>query len=260
MTATVEREAAGEGVVLLRLNRPEVLNAIDTRLGQELLTALTALAADDAVRVVVLTGAGDRAFSVGADLKERLGMSDETWAGQHRLFRQAFAALAGLSCVTIAAVNGLAFGGGLELALACDFAYAVDTARFALPEVKRGIMPGAGGTQRLARLVGEARAKELILSGDSFDAAEALRWGVVNRVLPPGRLQPEVLAVAGRIAANAPLALRAAKQAIRAGLDTDLASGLLIEVLAHQRLALSEDRREGIAAFNEKRTPAWKGR
>lgn len=260
MTAAVERESAGEGVVLLRLNRPDVLNAIDTRLGEELLTALTALAVDEGVRVAVLTGAGDRAFSVGADLKERLGMSDATWAGQHRLFRQVFAALAGLPCVTIAAVNGLAFGGGLEMALTCDFAYAADTARFALPEIKRGIMPGAGGTQRLARLAGEARAKELILSGDSFDATEALRWGVVNRVLPADRLLPEALAVAGRIAANAPLALRAAKQVIRAGLDTDLASGLLIEVLAHQRLALSEDRREGIAAFNEKRTPAWKGR
>ena len=260
MAAAVEREAAGEGVVLLRLNRPEVLNAIDTRLGEELLAVLTALAADDGVRAAVLTGAGDRAFSVGADLKERLGMSDATWASQHRLFRQVFAALAGLPCATIAAVNGLAFGGGLEMALTCDFAYAADTARFALPEIKRGIMPGAGGTQRLSRLVGEARAKELILSGDSFDAAEALRWGVVNRVLPADRLLPEALAVAGRIAANAPLALRAAKQVIRAGLDTDLASGLLIEVLAHQRLALSEDRREGIAAFNEKRTPAWKGR
>ena len=159
----------------------------------------------------------------------------------------------------IAAVNGLALGGGGELALTCDFIYAADDAEFAFPEIKRGIMPGMGATQRLARVIGEPRAKELILTGDNFSAADAHSWGMVNKLVPKQDVVAQAVAAAQRIAANAPLAIRAAKQVIHAGLQTDLASGLTIEVLSHQRLSLSDDRHEGVAAFNEKRAPVWRG-
>jgi enoyl-CoA hydratase/carnithine racemase len=160
----------------------------------------------------------------------------------------------------IAAVNGVAFGGGCEMALCCDFIYASTTATFALPEVTRGIMPGAGGTQNLPRAVGERRAKELILSGKPFTAREAHEWGMVNAVYEPTELMPRVLETARTIAANAPISVRQAKKAIHQGLQTDLVSGLLIEVQAYERMISTEDRHEGVRAFNEKRKPQFKGR
>jgi enoyl-CoA hydratase/carnithine racemase len=160
----------------------------------------------------------------------------------------------------IAAVNGAAYAGGLELVLMCDFAYASRTARFALTEVSLGIMPGGGGTQTLPRAIGERRAKEVILAARPFSADEALAWGVVNKLCEPGKLLDEALEVAGRIASHAPLSVRQARRAIRDGLQTDLASGMRLEIEAYNRLIETEDRREGIRAFNEKRKPDFKGR
>ena len=159
----------------------------------------------------------------------------------------------------VAAVNGAAYGGGLELALLCDFAYAATTARFALTETSLGIMPGAGGTQNLARAVGERRAKELILAAKPFSAQEALAWGVVNQLCEPARLAQETLEIAARIAGNAPLAVRQAKHAIHHGLQQDLATGMQFEIEAYQRMVKSRDRIEGVAAFNEKRKPRFEG-
>ncbi len=258
-TLLIERPAPG--VVLLTLNRPHVLNAINSELGREILDFFAnQLPEDDEARTLVITGAGERAFGVGADLKERQGMSDRDWRRQHEMFRRGHALHAACPLPVIAAVNGLALGGGAEQALTCDFIYAAEEAEFGLPEIKRGIMPGMGGTQRLARVIGEPRAKELILSGRSFSAQDGERWGMVNRVLPQDQLVDAAVASAAEIAAGPPLSLRAAKQAIHSGLQTDLATGMNLELLAHQRLVVSEDRREGIAAFNEKRAPKWRGR
>jgi len=164
------------------------------------------------------------------------------------------------SVPVIAAVNGVAFGGGCEIALACDFIYASTTARFALPEVTRGIMPGAGGTQNLPRAIGERRAKELALTGRAFTAQEAYAWGMVNALCEPAELMPRALDTARAICRNAPISVRQIKKAIHQGLQTDLTSGLLLEVQAYERTIPSEDRREGIDAFNEKRPPVFKGR
>jgi enoyl-CoA hydratase len=212
------------------------------------------------LRCVILTGAGDKAFSAGGDLKERDGMTDEAWRLQHAIIEESAYAILNSSVPVIAAVNGIAFGGGCELALCCDFIYAARSARFALPEVTRGIMPGGGGTQNLPRAVGERRAKELILSGRAFTAEDAFAWGMVNEICEPSELMPRVVEVARTICRNAPLAVRQAKKAIHQGLQADLTSGLLLEVQAYERMIPSEDRREGVRAFNEKRRPVFKGR
>jgi enoyl-CoA hydratase len=169
-------------------------------------------------------------------------------------------ALMGCPTPIIAAVNGAAYAGGLEIALACDFIYASETARFALTEVTLGIMPGAGGTQTLARAIGERRAKEIILTGRPFGVEDAHRWGMVNRVLPAADLMPQALATAGIIAANAPISVRQAKQSISRGANMSVWDGLAFEIEAYNRMVPTEDRREGILAFNEKRKPQFKGR
>ena len=248
-------------ILLVTLYRPERANAFTTRMAEELLAVFNALEAEpDAHRCVVLTGAGDRAFCAGADLKERDGMTDADFARQHYLFERCFRSLLACPAPLIAAVNGAAFAGGLELALNCDFAYASRTARFALTEVTRGIMPGGGGTQMLPRTIGERRAKEVILTGRPFGAEEALAWGIVNRLCEPGTVLEEVLETARAICANAPISVRQAKKAITHGLQMDKASGMLFEIEAYYQLIPTEDRREGIAAYNEKRTPVFKGR
>ena len=248
-------------VLLVTLNRPNALNALNTQMGRELHELWTRLAAEPGdTRCVVLTGAGDRAFCAGADLKERDGMSQADWQAQHELFERAFMALMELPLPVIAALNGHAFGGGLELALCCDFIYASGTARFALPEVRLGIMPGGGGTQNLARAVGERRAKELILSGRQFTAEEGTAWGLFNAAFPPASLLEEVLKTAETIAQNAPLSVRQAKKSIHYGLQTDLLTGYRFEIEAYNRLVDTEDRREGVRAFNEKRKPNFTGR
>jgi enoyl-CoA hydratase/carnithine racemase len=252
-----EREAR---VLLVTLNRPEVLNAINTQMGRDLYELWTRLTAEPAdVRCVVLTGAGERAFCAGGDLKERDGMTQAQWQAQHELFERGFVALMELPVPVIAAVNGHAYGGGLETALACDFIYAARGARFALSEVRLGIMPGGGGTQNLPRAVGERRAKELILTAKPFSAEEGAAWGLVNRVCEPGSLLNDALETARQIAVNAPLSVRQAKKSIHYGLQTDLLTGYRLEIEAYNRLVDTEDRREGVRAFNEKRKPSFKG-
>lgn len=250
-----------EGVLTVTLNRPERANALNTTMGQELIDVFGALeAAPEAYRCVVLTGAGDRVFCAGADLKQRDGMSDDDFSRQHYLFERMMRAILACPPPLIGAVNGAAFAGGLEMALNCDFAYAARTARFALTEVTRGIMPGGGGTQLLPRTIGERRAKEVILTGQPFSAEEALAWGIVNRLCDPGKVLAEVLRTAQLICGNAPISVRQAKKSITHGLQMDRASGMLFEIEAYYQLIPTEDRREGIAAYNEKRPPVFKGR
>lgn len=212
------------------------------------------------VRCVILTGSGDKAFCAGGDLKERNGMSNEAWLAQHAIFERFYFAVVEFPLPVICAVNGHAFGGGLEMVLAADFAYGVPNARFALTETKLGIMPGGGGTQNLPRAVGPRRAKEIIFSARPFSADEAAEWGVINRICSPEHLLDECLETAKTIAANGPLSVRQAKKAIHHGMQTDLTRGLWLEIEAYNRLVFTEDRLEGVKAFNEKRVPNFKGK
>lgn len=259
--ATLKIESPEPHVLVATLNRPDVRNAINTQMGRDMLDLWTRLTADAAdVRCVVLTGAGDRAFCSGGDLKERNGMTRAAWQAQHEIFERSYWTLMDLPIPVIAAVNGHAYAGGLETLLACDFAYAVRTARFALTEVTIGIMPGGGGTQNLPRAVGERRAKEIILTGRPFTADEAYQWGILNRVCEPSELMPATMETARTIAANAPLSVRQAKTAIRYGAQMELKTAFRFEVEAYNRLIDTEDRMEGIRAFNEKRKPVFRGR
>ena len=258
---TLKVEEPEAGLWIVTFNRPAVRNAINTATCEDLRDLFGPLAFTPGdLRCIVLTGAGDMAFSAGGDLKERDGMTDEAWRLQHAIIEEGAYAILNCAVPTIAAVNGIAFGGGCEIALCCDFIYASTTARFAQPEVTRGIMPGAGGTQNLPRAVGERRAKEIVMSGRPFSARQAHEWGMVNEVCEPEQLMPRVLEVAREIAANAPIAVRQAKKAIHQGLQTDLTSGLLIEVQAYERMVSTGDRHEGVRAFNEKRKPQFRGR
>jgi len=258
---TIKTEQPAPHILLVTLNRPEVANSFNTQMGRDLLDLWTRLIAEPGdVRCAVLTGAGGRVFCAGGDLKERNGMTDAQWLAQHEIFERQYWALLDCPMPVVAAVNGPAFAGGLELMLACDFAYAVTTARFALTEVTLGIMPGAGGTQMLPRVVGERRAKEIILTGKPFSAEDALAWGIVNKLCEPGALLPEALAIAERIAANAPLSVRQAKKSMHYGLQMDLRTAFRFEIEAYNRLVPTEDRQEGIRAFNEKRKPVFRGK
>jgi enoyl-CoA hydratase len=258
---TISVADEGGGLTILTLNRPQVANAMNTQMGHDLLAFFDRVnAAPLQHRCIVMTGAGDKAFCAGGDLKERQGMSDDTWQAQHLLFERMIRAFIGCPVPVIGAINGAAYAGGCELALCCDFIYASEIARFALTEVSLGIMPGAGGTQNLPRAVGERRAKEIILTGRPFSARDAYDWGMVNRLCAPDKLMDEVLETARRIADNAPISVRQAKHAIHYGLQMDLASGMMLEIEAYNRMVPTEDRREGINSFNEKRKPVFKGR
>ena len=259
MAETLQLQQAAPGVHLITLSRPHAANALSTQMGEELLAAWTRLASDPAVRIAVLTGEG-RVFCAGADLKERDGMTDAAWAGQHRLFETMIRAQLACPFPIMAAVNGAAMGGGFELALACDFAWASDSARFGLPEVRLGIMPGLGGTQTLARAIGERRALELLTTGQSIDAQQAQAWGIVGAVHAADALLDAALAQARQIAANAPLSVKALKQVVHAGAALPLAEAMEIELEAYNRLFTTEDRHEGVRAFNDKRTPRFSGR
>ena len=258
MAETIKLSEPAAGVAVVAFNRPEVANALSTQMGLELLEAWTALKARAEVRCVVLTGEG-RHFQAGADLKERNGMTDVAWAEQHKVFEAMVRAQLALSVPVIAAVNGAAMGGGCEMALACDFAYAAEGARFGLPEVTLGIMPGLGGTQLLTRSVGERRAVEILVSGRPLSAAEALEAGLVNRVVAAGELMAAVLETAQRIAANAPLSVKALKHVVHEGHHLDLAAAMELELSHYNRLFKTADRREGVASFNEKRPPDFRG-
>ncbi len=258
-TLTYETRAAGVGIVTM--NRPDALNAMNTQMMLDLRDCFMRFYVEpDLARCLVFTGAGERGFCSGADLKERKGMSDAAWRAQHAVIEQAIRAIMDCPVPIIAAVNGAAFAGGLELALACDFIYAAEHARFALTEVTLGIMPGAAGTQNLPRAIGTRRAKELVLTGTAFTAADAMTWGLVNAVVPKPDLMTTVVTVAERIAANAPVSVRQAKKSMDRSQDLGRSDGYAFELEAYNRTIVTEDRQEGISAFNERRKPVYKGR
>ena len=248
-------------VLRVTLDRPQVLNAMNTVMMEELRDVFQRLYYGfEAARCVILTGAGDRAFCAGADLKERDGMTTEVWMRQHAVLEQTARAMFDCPIPVIAAMNGGAYGGGFELALACDFIYAADHAKMALPEVTRGLIPGAGGTQNLPRAAGLRRAKEMIFTGEAVTAMAAADYGIVNRVSTPDRLMEDVLETARKIAANGPIAVRQAKRSADKAGDLDRNAGYGFEVEAYNRAVMSEDRYEGVRAFNEKRKPDFKGK
>ena len=258
---TVRFTVDADRVGTITMNRPEALNSMNTRMMEELRDLFQGFYVDPNVAsCLVLTGEGERGFCTGADLKERKGMTDDVWRRQHAIVEQMVRAIMDCPIPVIAAVNGHAYAGGMEIALACDFVYAADHARFALTEVTLGIMPGAAGTQNLPRAVGVRRAKEIVLTGVPFTAAEALGWGMVNKVTPIKDLMGEALAVARRIAGNAPMSVRQAKKSLDKATELDRASGYAFEIEAYNRLVVTEDRQEGINAFNEKRKPRYVGR
>ena len=247
-------------VVTVTLNRPEQHNAMNTALGQDLLACFTALAADVDVRAVVFTGAGEKAFCAGGDLKERNEMTDEQWRAQHVIFEQG--ALRVLRCPipVIAAVEGFALAGGCELAILSDFIVASETAVFGVPETTLGIFPGIGGTQLLPRILGAPLAKELIFTGRRMKADEARAAGLINHLVPAGHAKAKATEIALAIAKNGPIAVRQAKKAIAYGSETDLETALVLAIEAYNATVVTEDRLEGVRAFNEKRTPEFKGR
>lgn len=243
----------------LTLQRPEQRNALSRSLVAEMDSIFMQVAEDPNVSVVVVRGSGTKAFCAGADLKEREGMPDDEVVACVDAIRHCFERLAQLPQITIACLNGVALGGGLELALACDLRYASSEAKLGLPETRLAIIPGAGGTQRLPRIVGVARAKELIFTGRVLPAAQALEVGLVHAVFPAEDLDREVNAVIENLTTAGPLALRAAKWAINLGMRGDLQQGLLIEKDAYAQVVPTYDRREGLLAFKEKRPPIYKG-
>ena len=247
-----------DNVGTIAINRPDVRNALSTQVLGDIRGALAEFRYDDEVGVVVFTGAGDRAFAAGADINE---LRERTFLDALASLMQAvYDEIEDYEKPTIAAVNGLALGGGCELAMACDIRIASENARFGQPEVNLSIIPGAGGTQRLARLVGKGKATEMILTGEIIGAGEAYRVGLVTRVISSDELVAAVRETARSIMSKGPLAIRLAKLAIRTGFETDLKTGLVIERLAQAVLLTSEDKREGTSAFLEKREPEFKGK
>lgn len=248
-----------EGVTTITFNRPKAMNALNGELLEELSTALDDIAGDESVRVLVLTGAGEKAFVAGADITELATFNSL----QAKYFSQkghdVMNKIGALAIPAIAAVNGYALGGGCEMALACDFIYASNTAAFGLPEITLGLIPGFGGSQRLARAIGSALTKELVYTGKMINAEEAKAMGLVNQVFDAAGLMEETMKTACAIAMKGKVSLRAAKQAISNGLNTDLATGLSIEQDAFALCMASEDAKEGTAAFLEKRKPLFKG-
>lgn len=251
-----------EHLLKVVLDREESSNAFNTQMALDLIEVFEQIALrPDQYRVVIVTGRGERAFCAGGDLKERKGMSDEAWQQQHLVFERMIRAVIACPVPTIGAVNGAAYGGGCELVAALDFVYAAEHAKFAQTETRLGIIPGIGGTQTLSRAIGQRRAMEYILSGNSFSAADAMTWGLVNSVCPTtDALHESVLQIATRIAANAPLAVRQARNAIHKGQHMSLADGMAIEIEAYNRLVSTADRYEGVLAFNEKRKPQFTGK
>jgi enoyl-CoA hydratase/carnithine racemase len=247
-------------VVTVALNRPEALNAINTAMGRELLDCFESLFWDKEARVVILTGTGEKAFCVGGDLKERQGMSDDDWRDQHVIFEQAAFRLLHCPQPVIAAVEGFAMGGGCELAVLSDFVVAGATAVFAVPEVTRGIFPGIGGTQMLPRIVGGPFAKEMVFTGRRVAAEEAKAVGLINHLVPAGEAAAKAREIADTIAKNGPIAVRQAKKAVAWGSEVDLQTGMRLSIEAYNITVNTEDRLEGVRAFNERRPPAFQGR
>ncbi len=247
-------------IVTLTLNRPEVMNSISFPLLLALKDHVEQIHFDIDTRVVIITGAGDRAFCAGADLKERATMSETDVKKFIFTIRNLFTFIENLNKPVIAAVNGVALGGGTELALACDIRIASTKATMGLTETRLAIIPGAGGTQRLPRLIGRGKAKELIFTGRRVDAREALEIGLVNKVCEPEELMNEARKMAEMICETGPIAIQQAKYAINHGIETDISTGLAIESNAYWITIPTEDRLEGLRAFKEKRKPVYKGR
>jgi len=254
---TLIAETLNETIAVLRLHRPEAANAINTDMAMDIIYFFTALEKSP-LRCLILTGSG-RHFCAGADLKDRKGMDEAAWHTQHQIFEEAHRTIVNCKIPVIAAVNGAAMGGGLELAMACDFIVAADTARFGLTETTLGIMPGLGGTQLLPRKIGTARAAELIYMGKPFSAAEAFHWGLVNHLYPDAELMPNAIALATNISHNAPLAIQAVKRAMHEGATQPLHEALQCELDYYYPLLNTQDRTEGINAFNEKRKATFTG-
>lgn len=255
---TLQLQSIEPHILQITLHRPNVMNAINSVMMRELEILWRELYGNhQGLRCLILTGSGNKAFCAGADLKERYQIDLQTWRHQHSALQQAMIAMMDCPLPVIAAVNGVAFGGGLELALASDLAYAANTATFAQSETRLGIMPGAMGTQNLPRACGLRRAKELCLTAKTFTAEEAYEWGIVNAVYPPEELMSHVIAVARQIAANAPLAVQQTKKALNFSHHMDIKSGYAYELASYNGLLDSLDRIEGIAAFNEKRSPIF---
>ncbi len=246
-----------DGYAIVQFNRPDVLNALNMKLMEELVEALEALDKDDEVRAVIVTG-NEKAFAAGADIKE---MSDAS--AVEMLIRDQFARwdrIRKIKKPIIAAVSGFALGGGCELSMSCDMIIASETAKFGQPEINIGVMPGAGGTQRLTRAVGKAKAMEMVLTGKMISADEALRWGLVNKVVPVEYYLEEAKALAKEIASKPPVAVRLAKEAVLKSFDTTIEGGLEFERRNFYLLFASDDQKEGMKAFVEKRKPEWKGK
>jgi len=249
-----------EGVAILTLNRPDVMNSLNFELLFALRDSIEGYRFRRDVRVIIITGAGEKAFCSGADLKERATLAPDRVREYILTIRNLFTSIEQLNKPVIAAVNGIALGGGTELALASDIRIASKSASMGLTETRLAIIPGAGGTQRLPRLVGRGKAKELIFTGRRVDAEEALRIGLVNQVCEPKDLVPECRKMAAMICETGPIAIEQAKYAINHGLETDIATGLAIESNAYWVCIPTEDRLEGLAAFKEKRKPVYKGK
>lgn len=256
LTQTIDEH----GICTLTINRPDAMNSMNSALVEAFDQTFADLADNAAVRVVILTAQGDKVFCAGADLKERKQMSEAEVSRRIRDYKTAFDRIATLPKPVICAINGYAFGGGLEIALACDLRIVAEETSLGLTELGLGIIPGAGGTQRLPRLIGASRAKELMFTARRLKGPEALAWGIVNRCVPRENLMAEAHALALEMVKCAPLAVAQAKRAIDAGMQVDLATGLDIEALCYAGVIPTEDRLEGLAAFAEGRAPVWKGR
>jgi enoyl-CoA hydratase len=248
-----------EGIGIIAFNRPKALNALNAALLEEFSQALDEIAADENIRVLVLTGAGDKSFVAGADINELAVCNALTAKNFGRKGHTILAKLQELPIAVIAAVNGFALGGGTEIAIACDFIYASENAKFGQPEINLGLIPGFGGTQRLPRLIGMNMAKELVFTGKMISAAEAEKIGLANKVVPQDQLMEEVMKTAREIASKGKVSLRAAKQAINFGMNTDLATGIHIEIEGFGQCYASSDSKEGTSAFLEKKKAEFKG-
>jgi len=249
-----------EGVAVITINRPEVLNAFNAETINEILKCLEDAEKDENVRAVILTGAGSKAFSAGADIKAMKGMTPLKARQLSKMGYRLCKALENLEKPVIAAINGYALGGGLEVAMSCDLRIAAETAKMGQTEINIGLIPGWGGTQRLTRLVGKAFAKEMVFTGKMIDAKTAYEKGLVNKVVPPERLMEEAKSLAKELAGKAPVALKLCKMLIDKGLETDLDTALALETEAFGVVASTEDLQEGVSAFLEKRKPEFKGK
>ena len=255
----IKQSIRDDGIGVIVLDQPHKSNALSSELLKELQHTLHVFREHPSIHCIILTGSGEKAFCAGADLKERMNMTKEQVKEAVRLIKETISMLDQMPQPTIASINGAAFGGGLELALACDIRIASHHAKMGLTETSLGIIPGAGGTQRLPRLIGISKAKELIFTARRIDAIEALQIGLVNQIAKPEDLETMSLTIARKIAANAPIAVMEAKKAIDRGMETDLVHGLQIEEMCYQVTIPTKDRLEGLKAFKEKRKPVYTG-